>query len=480
MKRPPKSAAPLTPLEASACSHQHPRPRLASGRARSALLFTASVAILGSLACNGDRSTGPATVKLERVSGDEQRAAPGHVLPQLLAVKVLDGRGRPIAGETVEWEATNGTVTPISEVTDAHGIVTARWKLGETSGRDTAFARSARTPAVQFAASADESTDVGVLALQLETYDGSGQEVHPDHVVLPSGWADATQALVATPYPFGNPRFENPSLYTGFDGDLWTVPAGLTNPLVLPSEGYLSDPDALYDPDSRELWVYYRQVDTQNVIWLIRSADGIEWSAPERVASAPNHQIISPTVVRRGPGDWLMWAVNAGSAGCTSSSTTVELRQSSDGVHWSAPQAVSLDESGGYPWHLDVEWIPSRSEFWAVYPLKTAGDCTTRELRFATSTDGKRWQTYPTPLLTRGVVPEMMDVVYRSTIEYDAPSEYVSVWYSGARYDGSAYVWHLARERLQLPSLFQRVSNLTAALPLPAPEGPPLTNGTAP
>lgn len=443
------------------------------------LALVVAVTIAGG-ACTSDDSTGPRTLQLERVSGDGQRAAPGRVLPELLTVKVVDRQGRPVRGQAVEWGATNGVVTPVQEVTDDRGLATARWKVGEVAGLDTAFAKGAGSMLVQFAALVDESATDGVIALDVETYDGSGQAVHPDHAWLPPDWPDAAQALLATPYPFGNASFENPSLYTGTNGDDWSVPPGLTNPIVRPTEGYLSDPDATYDPVSRELLVYYRQVTSENRILLTRSADGLQWSEPVLVASAPNHQIISPTVVRRGPATWLMWSVNAGTSGCTSASTSVELRRSDDGIHWSSPERVVLDQSGGFAWHLDVEWIPARNEYWAVYPVKSAGDCTTRALYLATSTDGIHWQTYPSPLRSRGAIPEMMDVVYRSSIDYDPVSDMVSLWYSGASYDGGAYIWHLASERLPLPAMFARVSLLAADRALPAPRGPALTNETAP
>ncbi|HET7549718.1 MAG TPA: hypothetical protein VFK04_00405 [Gemmatimonadaceae bacterium] len=438
------------------------------------------VAVLGSGACTDEGSTGPGTIQLQAVSGDGQRAAPGRVLPELLAVKLVDGRGRPVRGEPVEWGATNGVVTPVEEFTNDRGLATARWKVGDRIGRDTAFARSGTNALVQFAAQVDEAATDGVIALDVETYDGSGQAVHPDHVWLPAGWKDATQALLATPYPFGNASFENPSFFTGVDGDGWVVPTGLANPIVLPNAGYLSDPDALYDPASRELLVYYRQVTSENRIWLIRSSDGVRWGEPELVASAPNHQIISPTVVHRGAADWLMWSVNAGSAGCTSASTTVELRHSTDGVHWSSAEPVVLDQPDGFAWHLDVEWIPARNEYWAVYPLKAPGDCTTRALYLATSPDGVHWTTYASPLRSRGAIPEMMDVVYRSTIDYDPTSDAVTLWYSGASFDGGAYVWHLARERLPLSAMLARVSLVAASRDLPAPSGPAFTNETAP
>jgi hypothetical protein len=186
-----------------------------------------------------------------------------------------------------------------------------------------------------------------------------------------------------------------------------------------------------------------------------------------------------------------MWSVNAGVDGCASVSTSVELRRSADGVHWSAPESVSLGQASGYAWHLDVRWIPARNEFWALYPMKTAGNCTTTAVYLATSPDGVEWRSYPTPLLERGVLPELRDVVYRSSLDYDAWSDSVDVWYSGARYsyDGKGFVWGMARERLTIPALLARVTatdgaallaSSAAAMRTERSELPALTNATAP
>lgn len=302
-------------------------------------------------------------------------------------------------------------------------------------------------------------------------------------------WAIDSSVLFATPYPGGNSNFENPSLFASANGLHWTAPAGIVNPLVRPSDGYLSDPDALYNPESSEIWLYYRQVTDQNKIWLIRSADGVRWSEPELVVSARNHQIVSPTVVRRAEGDWLMWAVNAGAEGCSGKSTTVELRRSADGIHWSAPEKVSLGQASGFAWHLDVRWIAERNEFWALYPLKDAGSCNTAAVYLATSPDGVEWQSYPAPLLERGILPELWDVVYRSSLDYDAESDAVEIWYSGARHDGKAYVWAMAHERLPIPAILARVTaadgaallaSSAAATRTESGKMPALTNATAP
>lgn len=194
--------------------------------------------------------------------------------------------------------------------------------------------------------------------------------------------------------------------------------------------------------------------------------------------------IVSPSVVRRAEGEWMMWSVNAGAAGCASASTVVELRRSTDGVHWTTPEATSLDDRAGSTWHIDVEWIPSRKEYWAVYPVKSASGCATERLDFATSADGVHWRSYPSPVLLKGATDALRDIVYRSSIAYDEPTGIVSLWYSGATFVGGAanYRWSLGFERMTLPSLFARVSvpAWEAARVDTPPSVPQLTNETAP
>jgi hypothetical protein len=431
----------------------------------------------------------PRVLRVQAVGGRAQHAYPGHVLPEPLVVELRDGNGHPVARAPVEWSATVGAILPAALTTDSLGRASAEWTMGPTPGRYVATVKISRGTSVEFEAWIDRPPPASLFALTTETYEGSGQAVHPDHVSLPMSWPIGSSALVATPYPGGNSGFENPSLFTSSDGRYWAAPAGVDNPLVSPSAGYLSDPDVLYDPESSEIWLYYRQVTGQNLIWLIRSSDGIRWSEPVLVASARNHQIISPTVVRRAEDDWLMWAVNAGVDGCTGANTTVELRRSADGIHWSEPESVSLGQPNGFAWHLDVRWLPERNEFWALYPMKSGRNCTTGAVYLATSPDGVEWHSYPTPLLESGIVPELWDVVYRSSLDLDAESDSLDIWYSGARYDGKVYVWALARERLSIPAVLARVTATDGAALLASNaaatrrgrERPPaLTDATAP
>jgi hypothetical protein len=227
--------------------------------------------------------------------------------------------------------------------------------------------------------------------------------------------------------------------------------------VVRPWKGYLSDPDVVFEPQRRELWMYFRHVAKRNSVFLTVTPDGTHWSKPVRLVSAPNHELVSPAVVRVGPDDWHMWSVNAGGVGCRSSTTAVEHRTSMDGLHWSLP--LTVDMSGPdelTPWHVDVLWVPEVQEFWALYNEKPPETCATPALRLVTSKDGITWKRFPTPALSAGVMQEFRDIVYRSTLEYDARTDMVTFWYSGARAASEeSWVWSAAVERRSRTDLFR-------------------------
>ena len=459
-------------------------------RTRALALRTLLLGVIGAqllaAACSNDLE--PSRPLLAIAAGDGQHALPGTELPEPIVVALHDASQRPLVGMRVTWTPQPGTadvIAPVSDVTDANGDASAHWRLDATPGTHTILVTADGGATARVSAFADTHPESQVTPLPLVTYDGSGQAVHPDFARVPAAWNGDPFRLVATPYPGGNASYENPSLYTGSTVAAWAVPTGIQNPLEQPQGGsYLSDPDVLYDPDLGELRIYYRRVTSQNEIWMIRSSDGVKWSLPVLTVRATNHMIISPTIVRRSSTDWSMWSVNAGIIGCGASSTTVELRRSADGVAWSDPVKTTLKDPDGWPWHIDVEWIASRSEYWAVYPVKQSGSCTTDRLRFATSADGVHWASYPSPLLMKGASDELRDIVYRSTIDFDGTSGVVSIWYSGAKYDGGTYNWHLAWEQTSVDALFARVgaaAHVAAGAATPdATKLPELTNETAP
>ena len=306
------------------------------------------------------------------------------------------------------------------------------------------------------------------VPLALRTYDGSGQAVHPDFVAPGAPWPNRLFYLAITPYPGGDTRYENPSLYAGVDGVTWGGAPRAPVPLVRPQTGYLSDPDILHDPSRNELFLYYRQSSDFDRIYLIRSPNGWAWTKPSLVVTGAPSQVISPAIVRVKEGEWMMWSVNAG-PGCYGSSTTVELRRSSDGLAWSAPQAVNLPIADGrFAWHLDVQWIAERHEFWALFPVKTPGTCATTALFIGRSANGVDWNVEPSPVLVIGTIPEFSDIVYRSTFAYDASADEITFWYSGARLVSDKPVWRTAVQQRARADVFSGSRGESAEVPAPS------------
>lgn len=78
-------------------------------------------------------------------TGNEQRAAPGALLPAPLVVRVVDAAGVGVPGTQVSFSVTagGGTVEPASALTDARGEARAAWRLGVAAGEQTLAAASA-------------------------------------------------------------------------------------------------------------------------------------------------------------------------------------------------------------------------------------------------------------------------------------------------------------------------------------------------
>jgi hypothetical protein len=413
---------------------------------------------------------------LVAVAGDEQDAEGGAALPLPITARLTDVTGRPIAGARVVWSPTEGgDADPAESITDNLGLARTEWTLGAQSGPQAINATTAQTARASFRAAATAPLALGsIRRLPVNTFDGSGQVVHPDVARVPRAWTLGRRYLAITPYPNGDSRLELPSVFVSGGAATWILPPDGTNPIASIGEGYLSDPDVLFEPLRRELWLYYRAVTSENVIYRTTSANGVRWTTPLPVVRAPNHSIISPSVVRVSATEWHMWSVDGGTAGCSGLTTGVDHRTSTDGVRWSAPEAVTFGVSGLFAWHLDVEWIPERKEYWALFNAKTAGTCATPALYLATSPDGVNWTTLPSPILARGAIPEFRDLVYRSTLEYDGETDVVTLWYSGATWNGFKWVWSAAVQRLRRPDLFAAGRRSAMVVGQPSRNVPPL------
>jgi adhesin/invasin len=94
----------------------------------------------------------PASVT--KTAGDGQTGIVAEQLSQSLTVRVVDRYGNAAPNVGVAWNASAGTVTPSSPLTNAAGEATAAWTLGQAAGSQTVSATASGLPAVQFGAMA--------------------------------------------------------------------------------------------------------------------------------------------------------------------------------------------------------------------------------------------------------------------------------------------------------------------------------------
>jgi PKD repeat protein len=73
--------------------------------------------------------------KITKVSGDDQRGAPGSELALPLVVQVLDAQGNPVVNGAVTWVG-DGTASPETSNTDGDGKASTRWTIAGP-GRNT-------------------------------------------------------------------------------------------------------------------------------------------------------------------------------------------------------------------------------------------------------------------------------------------------------------------------------------------------------
>jgi hypothetical protein len=213
-------------------------------------------------------------------------------------------------------------------------------------------------------------------ALTLPTHEGSGQATHPSVIdfLIEHGmatWGGYRYWMVMTPYPGSNDAHEDPNLIASNDNINWVVPTGITNPLAdAPGTAlgsFHSDPDMIYNPDTNELWIYYRLMDygaepDTMYLKLIKVSEAMVATAPQTIKTeAPfttdGHLWRSFSIWRESSTKWHMW----GQGGVRPSG--INYTFSADGINWSGVFTRCLNSSGDDPlnvlnyeaWHLGIK-----------------------------------------------------------------------------------------------------------------------------
>ncbi|MEA4924849.1 MAG: hypothetical protein VB084_05995 [Syntrophomonadaceae bacterium] len=276
--------------------------------------------------------------------------------------------------------------------------------------------------------------------LKLDTYDKTGQCVHPDVVYIRQGFGSKRWKywMAITPYPFGRDQYENPSLFASHDGIKWDIPFGLQNPIVSAPSGrgnHNSDPSLLYY--NNELWLYFRQTIKSNSleankIILSKSLDGIVWLEPVEIICSKTDTLISPSIAFN-QGTFIMWSINA-----LSWPYSITRRTSIDGINWSSAIAATVEgiDKERSVWHFDV--FLGQDCLHALLVTCTGNGGRDARLHYGYSIDmGKRWIFKPFMLM------QIHDFENRSQyrgclVQAEGYSNIFEVWYSGQSSNG---VW---------------------------------------
>lgn len=155
----------------------------------------------------------------------------------------------------------------------------------------------------------------------IETYDGSGQAVHPDIAY----WKDKYW-LVLTPYPYGMEEYENPCIYSGDTLENLTTPKGPVAVQRKHTQGqHLSDPCFAVNGD--HLYCYYRESERkgnteENTVWEIRYHElNKTWEDPELIMDSVDDKILSPAMIFNSLGVLTIYYVSSLNSGFSLVST---------------------------------------------------------------------------------------------------------------------------------------------------------------
>jgi hypothetical protein len=399
-----------------------------SGRTLVAVLVVAVAAAIAG--CERGPLEPGDSVRLISITNPQSQLAQGQTY--CFAAQVVTATSVTAA---VTWQARHGA---------RNGVLTADGCYrADSLGADTVTAMSLVDPtksaSVAFVVVPPTPWPLGALLdLAVPTYDSSGQAIHPSELHFPHGFGGWDYWSAATPYPFTNAAYENPSVFVSSDGLHWLVQPGASNPLVLPGVAHqspaagsaryytgiqdgswstLSDPDLVYDSAANVLRLYFRQVGQNGeYVFLMQTGDGTDWSQPRTVMAADpvvGGDLISPTFVHRDD-RWESWFVKGN---CGAQSSRVETASSLDGITgWSQPAAVSIAQPGYVIWHIQVRYIANA--YWALYSAYPSwqSDCFSGDLFLADSPDGITWTTFSRPILSHAGFPDFASGFYRSSV----------------------------------------------------------------
>ena len=249
---------------------------------------------------------------IEVVSGSDQTVAVGDTVPEELVVRVTGRSGQPAAGVEVTWTVTGGggTVTATAAVTDADGLASAVWELGEVLGAGHTVEVSAGAPnVVEFSATGAIGAEWVTLASMPMAVRSPGAATDGNNVYVAGGWGSGGRVTdlqvldltagtwspggsiaVATDWPSlvwvdNALHFLGGRSAGGFETQHWVYDDGLdswssTTPMPVPIAG------TAYGSDGSSIYLFAGNSDGYTSGTHIYDAIGDSWSTGMNVPGA--------------------------------------------------------------------------------------------------------------------------------------------------------------------------------------------------
>lgn len=190
----------------------------------------------------------------------------------------------------------------------------------------------------------------GVRDFLIDTYDGSGQAVHPDIVYYKNQYW-----LSITPYPYGMEEYENPCLYQGNDLNSLALPEGPIAVQKKHTQGvHLSDP--CFAIDGNKLYCYYRESERkgnieEHTIWEIQYCDDNKcWGEAKLLMDSVDDKLLSPAMVYKESGVLTVYYVSSLNDNYTLVSTLQGAKELTEYNICGMP-------SGYYLWHIGISKV---------------------------------------------------------------------------------------------------------------------------
>ena len=274
--------------------------------------------------------------------------------------------------------------------------------------------------------------------LKIKTYDKYNQLTHVDVIFDEFSKSIPKYIMVATPFPYGDDRFENPCLYSSSDGIEWND-YGI-NPIISSNNfngAYFSDPDIIKMNGIFRIYFRERTYDEKGKtdrILSIESSNLLSWSYPKVLLEAKNQNHFSPAAVDF-MGNLFVFYVKF----THKTSSLVRCIDNDNAFVDIVEVKITGIPEGGILWHIDV--VMDGTTLHGAFTIYNIPNQLGKELYYGTSAnEGLSWQ-----IIGRIKLPENLRTISRFIYRSSFVKTYNDNWELFLAIGMIDYSWHLLK-----------------------------------